>query len=421
MKNIGNIKANQNWNPDEIRHPPPTNMEESERDSELEKYIRCKSVTLTITSRRINGFLAKYEYKRFRDISKRVAEQLGPSQSKAAAPARSRTAPINCEPAAASPSSAPTVPPSSSQSFSSTPNQRNFPFAPAQQRSVSVEPLTSPGSSNTYSISPSSTSYAYNTAPVPLPGTSQNILPKPSALPNQQASLTSSTFNDLISLQTPSLSSSLPLQYQQTNTFSSQPAQFILPSIGSPMGGSSNPYTPLSISTNPITSFPSQFDRPQNSLGANLPMYGQMSPIAGTPLNTTPINPFQQGFASTASPSTTSPPNPFTQMYAGSMAGMSNVQPQPYIAQSFTPQTQQLGGTPQPAPSPFRQTPSPFTTQSGGVSVNYQPPAGGLQPTPVTGSINAGSPYSQQAQQAQKLFQSMAGGNNPFGTQWNTS
>lgn len=40
MKKVGNINANAYYNPDEKRHPPPTNFIETERDSELEKYIR---------------------------------------------------------------------------------------------------------------------------------------------------------------------------------------------------------------------------------------------------------------------------------------------------------------------------------------------------------------------------------------------
>ena len=40
MRNMGNLKANALYNPDEVRHPPPTNMIDSERDSELEKFIR---------------------------------------------------------------------------------------------------------------------------------------------------------------------------------------------------------------------------------------------------------------------------------------------------------------------------------------------------------------------------------------------
>jgi hypothetical protein len=40
MRQIGNIKSNETYNPDEVRHPPPTNMLDVERDSELEKFIR---------------------------------------------------------------------------------------------------------------------------------------------------------------------------------------------------------------------------------------------------------------------------------------------------------------------------------------------------------------------------------------------
>ena len=37
MKQVGNVRANAIYNPDEIRHPTPANLEDSERDSELEK------------------------------------------------------------------------------------------------------------------------------------------------------------------------------------------------------------------------------------------------------------------------------------------------------------------------------------------------------------------------------------------------
>lgn len=45
MKEMGNLRSNQLHNPDEMRNRPPTNMEDSERDSELEKYIRQKYET----------------------------------------------------------------------------------------------------------------------------------------------------------------------------------------------------------------------------------------------------------------------------------------------------------------------------------------------------------------------------------------
>jgi hypothetical protein len=40
MKEMGNVKSNAYFNPNEIKNPPPTNMIEQERDSDLEKYIR---------------------------------------------------------------------------------------------------------------------------------------------------------------------------------------------------------------------------------------------------------------------------------------------------------------------------------------------------------------------------------------------
>ncbi|CAE6479578.1 unnamed protein product [Rhizoctonia solani] len=52
MKNMGNIASNAKWNPNESRHPPPTNMEESERDSEMEKYIRAKYETKKFLDRK---------------------------------------------------------------------------------------------------------------------------------------------------------------------------------------------------------------------------------------------------------------------------------------------------------------------------------------------------------------------------------
>ncbi|TFY63338.1 hypothetical protein EVJ58_g3304 [Rhodofomes roseus] len=42
MKNNGNVKSNAYYNPDEKRHPPPTNMIDSERDSDLENQVRVQ-------------------------------------------------------------------------------------------------------------------------------------------------------------------------------------------------------------------------------------------------------------------------------------------------------------------------------------------------------------------------------------------
>jgi stromal membrane-associated protein len=52
MKEYGNIRSNAHYHPDEKKHPPPTNMMESERDSELEQFIRGSSSS-SIPSERV--------------------------------------------------------------------------------------------------------------------------------------------------------------------------------------------------------------------------------------------------------------------------------------------------------------------------------------------------------------------------------
>jgi len=44
MRSIGNVKSNSIYNPNELRNPPPANLEDSERDSEIEQYIRGELV-----------------------------------------------------------------------------------------------------------------------------------------------------------------------------------------------------------------------------------------------------------------------------------------------------------------------------------------------------------------------------------------
>ncbi|KAJ1301173.1 hypothetical protein OPQ81_003584 [Rhizoctonia solani] len=79
VKNIGNIASNAKWNPNESRNPPPTNLEESERDSEMEKYIR-----------------AKYETKKF--IDRKPVTSSSPSSSTPIAAQPSTSTPIPRQP-----------------------------------------------------------------------------------------------------------------------------------------------------------------------------------------------------------------------------------------------------------------------------------------------------------------------------------
>ncbi|KAH8112245.1 ArfGap-domain-containing protein [Phellopilus nigrolimitatus] len=379
MGAIGNIKANEYWHPDRVRHPPPTNMEESERDSELEKYIR-----------------SKYEYKRYRPPSARAAEQLGESRSLSSLPPRSRTAPVRSGtspiPGPSRPAQPPIPTPSTSQ-----------PYSPAIARSGSAGLTTS---LTDRQVQPQLTSFAQSVkAPSMNP-------PVPAAPPNQQASLTSSTFNDLIAIQSSTTNSSLPLQYQAAPTLSlqTQPMSFAAPppasspSFSSP-SGSASPYAALSV-TPSITgaSFPSSFSHTSDLRSASLPVWSQTS------TNMLPTSIFQQPMQ------TGMAPNPFTQQYTGMSPNIPG-QPQSLISNTFAAQPLQPDSMAESPNSSFRQNAMRFGTQPGAYQTQQQP----AQATHTNEGFNASSPYAQQAQQAQQLFQNMAGGNNPFGSQWHGS
>ena len=272
--------------------------------------------------------------------------------------------------------------------------------------------------------------------------------PQPPAIqPNQQASLKSDTFSDLISLQAPSMNSTLPLQFQPTSSFGQQlQAQLGSPVVSTPTG--TNPYANLTATTptGAGPAFPSTFDRSPNLRSASLPVYGQQTGAMPLTMMSTGMgtNPFQQqGFGVGTPPAFSSPPtgpsapNPFNTQF-----GMqAQQQQQMFSPTAFSPQPQPAGmggtggGMLQATPSPFRQSPSPFatTTPTGAFQASPQPSQMQMQApmqqhlqssfsSPFPGASPASnSPYAQQAQQAQQLFQNMqAGGssNNPFGRQW---
>lgn len=174
MKSMGNIKSNAIYNPNEIRHPPPVNMVDSERDSEMEQYIR-----------------SKYQFKRFLDKSALVASKLGPSRSasslKSSGSLRSVSTPLTSATSATTASSP----------VSKTIN--TLPLTPAQ---APKRPYTS---ANTSAPIPRAVSQPLSTAQ------------RSQALPEtKKPDAPGGVWDDLISLQTASSSSSLPLQYQVT-------------------------------------------------------------------------------------------------------------------------------------------------------------------------------------------------------------
>ncbi|OBZ66456.1 UBA domain-containing protein 3 [Grifola frondosa] len=201
-----------NLQPEQRRHPPPTNMMESERDSELEKFIR-----------------AKYEYKSFMDRSTQVSAILGPSRSSSGGLSASR---------------------SSSSALDAS-------------RSAKVAALLGPSRSASSRLSRA------QTVPVIRPASQPAPVP-PAQAPPQRSQPTSSTplWNDLASLQAPAANSSLPLQYATPSV--SLPALAspnpntdltIRPSMAPPMsamsmnmGGGASPLLPMQSFTPTVAS-----------------------------------------------------------------------------------------------------------------------------------------------------------------------
>ncbi|KAI8972423.1 hypothetical protein BD414DRAFT_517975 [Trametes punicea] len=232
MRSMGNVKSNAHYNPDEIRNPPPTNMIESERDSELEKYIR-----------------AKYEYKSFVSRSAKVAALLGPSRSSStriassADPPRSQTVPIGSS--------------SATTSTASGGVQPSAPLSTSTTTATATKRTQSPIRSVSQPIAPASAS----------PGHGGLTFSQPQApfVQQQQQPQQSSNpiWNDLAQLQAPTTNSSFPLQYGSST--SAQPINITRVSTGLSVP---NPYSGLSVSPN--SPFPSSFSQPSSPGGAFL-------------------------------------------------------------------------------------------------------------------------------------------------------
>ncbi|KAK0205432.1 hypothetical protein DFS33DRAFT_1328283 [Desarmillaria ectypa] len=263
MKNMGNVKSNAIYNPNEIRHPPPPSLMDPERDSELEQYIR-----------------SKYEYKRFLDKSALVASKLGPSRSARSISPRPQTTPLEKQ---------------------TTPTNVSRPSTaalPQQSRSVSQPMIFT----------------AAQTQPI--------------TQPQQQQQPQNGVWADLISLQKPSMSSSLPLQYQappqQISSFATSAS---LPTLNTQMTG---PYT------------------------------NGFQPTMGTGMGMG-LNPFQQ------QPQYT---NPFPQQSFTPQLSANNPFP-PFPQQTFAPQQQQYFPNQPPMQSPAIQVFAPTPQQQGQSSPSF--------------------------------------------------
>ncbi|EPQ51947.1 ArfGap-domain-containing protein [Gloeophyllum trabeum ATCC 11539] len=345
MKNTGNIKSNAYYNPDETRHPPPANMMEAERDSELEKYIR-----------------SKYEFKRFMSRITQPAAQQAPSRPAPRVAPPVKVSPDHSAKAAAllGPSrSAANVAPIRSQTSPSSNNPPNSTTLPSQNR----PPSSTASRSSTYP-NPSG-SQQYNQTQ--QPSSSQPQVHKPSDNP---------VWDDLVSLQAPAQNSSLPLQ-----VLSPPPA----PQISSPMNMTGSPYG--SLASNPTGFGTSPMSQPQFSYGGNMtgssmgnlgvPTMGMSLTVGSMPsLGMNGGNPFQQGLQ---------PP----QNYAGpssapTFSPLSNMQSNPFSPQPqplFNPQPQTFSPQPQVGLQPFQQQ-QPYQPMMGGGPAPFQPQPQQFTPSP---------------------------------------
>ncbi|KAH9941528.1 putative GTPase activating protein for Arf-domain-containing protein [Amylocystis lapponica] len=384
MRQMGNVKSNAFYNPNETRHPPPTNMVDSERDSDLEKFIR-----------------SKYEFKSFIDKSAKVAAVLGPSRSASSrlspAPAsRPQTAPAL---RASSPSSKPPMPP---------PKQPSPPGS-----------LLSSGSASALPSSISQSQFRSASQPISSAPSQYNQVQPQLSTQSQPPSSTSSNWNDLVSLQS-STNSSFPLQYAAAPpTSASQPISISTQAPTSHLSVAANPYSGLSVS--PASSFPSSMNQMTGvspggagrSMSLNSGMTLNTGLGYGASINPGGPSPFQPSQPSFGTPSPI--PHPFAPQSLPSGPGMAfGQQQQPVTPFSASPFQPQGAGSPYPqaqAPPMFQQSMSHPQMQL------QMPPQGnpfqmGMQQsvhTPFSAQPQFGmgspSPFGQLQQQQQQLQQ----------------
>lgn len=319
MRQMGNIKSNEMYNRDEVRHPPPANMTDVARDSEIEKFIRDK-----------------YEFKRFIsriDRAAVVASHLGPSRS--ASSLRSSTSSSSFPP---SPTRDRTH--TSSPSKPSIPPTTSAPAAPT--RTETVPPSTSANTTMSRSFS----------QPVPQPAQTP----------------AGGVWSDLASLQGPTRTSTLPLQYL-------------------------SPTSPPSVPV-PVTNSTSNPTAGSTTLGTNFVMMpASHRPSSGPSVSTT------DGLVSGVATQPIQPPfalgtgavNPFAQMATQQQAQAQQNHP-PFGSSlpqqpSFTPQIQQ--------PVFSRSVTNPFFNAAVPPQPQPQAPFLSMTPSPVPFT---GSPFQQPAQ-----------------------
>ncbi|ESK88651.1 arf gap-like zinc finger-containing protein [Moniliophthora roreri MCA 2997] len=387
MKEMGNLNSNAIYCPNEIRHPPPPVLMEDERDSELEQYIR-----------------SKYEYKQFMETSTRVASKLGPSRSQSTPLDKLKPIPSSSTSSSASstlpPASTPSIPRTTSAMASTrSASQPAVPSAPPSQPRLVSQPLTS------QQLPPRQTSLA--------PTATTTTAPQANASKG-------GVWDDLVSLQTPSTSSSLPLQYQQPPVLSfslSQSTPSMMPQMnGYGMTGMPNNATGMSmgVANTGLGLQPNTFQQQQPQMQFTPTAFPQQQQSFGMNGQIPMFQTQQQQFTNPVQ----SPQPMFAQQQAAPGQFMPQAQghsPQPMMTShtpqmmSTTPQMPQMQGQFTMSPSPQLQQPQ-FGAMGGmGTSMGM---GGGMS------MVMGGYPQQQQQQQQQQPMFNQWGQQQQFGGQW---
>ncbi|KAF7982849.1 hypothetical protein HWV62_25820 [Athelia sp. TMB] len=402
MRQNGNLKSNAFYNPNEARNPPPTNMIERERDSELEKYIR-----------------GKYEFRRFiaRDISAKPAPEI-PRSSTSQFASEGKALPARSASAAPQPTAAPPR----ADSLSYRPPTAAIPYKPpykvpstVQNRSVS-QPLPSQ-----QILAQTQPVAQPQPAPRPVAQPQQAPRPAPPAAPIKPPS-DNPVWNDLLSLQGgQTASSSLPLQYQTPTQNSLQQQPFVgnAPSFGQQQ---SNPYAPQIGSLGMGMSVSSPFQQQSQQPFSSNPFgqVGQSSAFQSPAF--TGMGAGQLGNVSAPSMPFQSSIPPFSQS-AAAQQFQASLQSQPQGPSLFQPQPQQSYGQQQQAPY-GQQQPSPFGQQPSPMSIGQQQPSPmpfGQQPSPMPMSQQQPSPMPFGQQPSPMPFGQQQPSPMPFGQQSNSN
>lgn len=329
------------------------------------------------------GPLAKYEFKRFMDgKSGSTSRHLMADPRAASAVPPPRLTPLtDSAQIERKTSPGPPLPPKTPENLPS--RFRPSATPPSLSHSAPTRSVSQPLPSSTYSDK--------LTASLPLkrPAATQPSIQKPAG----------QVWEDLVSLQGPSQSSSLPLQYGPVSPIISFPSQLQVPvqQQSTTLRSSPNPFMNLSLSQANMTTPPVASPISASIPGPQFP-FATSAPLSSPALYLGTTNPFNQAFAANGTSFST---NPFSSSPMSVSVAMS-APTTPSMQPVMTPPTTALLQTP-----PFPYVPSRTSTPA---------PAMSFPPTPFVGPPTAGlpqNPFSPVGAPGQ-IPHSVSGATNPF-------